>query len=146
MREKPLAHILIMEDDELQSALFAAGLRGIDHEVTVAHSGTEALKLLSERAFDLLITDIIVNRDGRSVADGGVLLIGRLRSGNANPTLRANAQIPIIAMSGAVSHIGMENILNMAQGIGADEVLAKPFFPGDMHEVVTRLLGNDQLA
>jgi sigma-B regulation protein RsbU (phosphoserine phosphatase) len=52
--------ILIVDDDELNSEALARRLQRHDYVVTVVKSGREALELLGERRFDLVLLDIMM--------------------------------------------------------------------------------------
>jgi CheY-like chemotaxis protein len=81
-------------------------LEELGYEVTAANSGAEALALVGEREFDLIVTDY------RMPGMDGVALISALRA-------RAFDR-PIILLSGFVHHLGFTN-----QTTQADFVLQK---------------------
>ena len=98
---------------------------------------------------NLLITDIYVRDLGRPVADGGLLLINRVRRPGPESEIMAPPDLPIIAVSGATGHTGQEHLLRIAGSLGADEVLTKPFHPEQLNRIIGDLLarrqaGNDQ--
>lgn len=66
-----MARVMVMDDDVNLALEIASALKGGGHEVVVAHSASEARSELWHWDFDLLITDMIVRRDGRPVPDGG---------------------------------------------------------------------------
>lgn len=119
-----MSRILIMEDDIPLALELATKLEVAGHDVTVAHNATSARDELWHWDFDLLITDIIVRRDGRIVPDGGLGLISWVR--HTATTTRNIAYLPVIAVSGAHLTRGMEFLLPTANRIGADSVLEKP--------------------
>lgn len=131
-----MAKILVLEDDPDFGALLFASLEDAGHHVTLVTSGTEAEEAFHQDPADLVVTDLIIRQDGRPVADGGLLLIHRIRDIAEN--LRKS--VPIVAISGVVRRQGMTHALNTAQHVGADEVLAKPFPPEDLLWVIDRLL------
>ena len=76
-----------------------------------------------EHEADLILTDLIMNEMN------GAELIRRVRE--------SSPRTVIIAMSGAP---GAEMYLNVAKGIGADRVLAKPFSPEMLVQTVDEVL------
>ena len=140
MRGARMAHILLMEDDKPFADLVADSLVGAGHEVVLASDGTDALELTEVIPFDLLITDIIVRRDGRARPDGGIFVIGKLRNEQFLEQATKRSSIPIIAISGQMYNAGMADILFLANSVGADLVLAKPFEPAELIDSVETLL------
>ncbi len=55
--------ILIVDDDEIQRDVSARLLTTLGYEVTVCESGTRAIELLREEAYDLLLLDMIMPGD-----------------------------------------------------------------------------------
>ncbi|MEL6585553.1 MAG: response regulator [Pseudomonadota bacterium] len=119
-----MARIRLMGDDVTVSFALSSALRSAGHDVDTARFASEALALLQQADYDLLITDIIVRTDEGVVPDGGLLLISRLRIPGRK--LLRNTDIPIIAISGAVSHMGLGHILKTPRDLGANGALAKP--------------------
>ncbi|MEM6407514.1 MAG: response regulator [Pseudomonadota bacterium] len=137
-----MAHILVLEDDvELAFALTDL-LAGQGHEVSWARGAAEAFGVLRQHSIDLVLSDIYIYQNDEIVTDGGISLIGAMRSPILadGSTLRS---IPIIAMSGAVKYQGQKAILNVARSLGAHEVLAKPFSDEQLLAVVEKLLSSD---
>lgn len=133
-------HILIMDDDPDFGFLLEMSLSKIGYRVTVVARGQAAIEVLEREAVDLLITDIYVKDVGKPVADGGLLLINRVRRPGADLKLKAPPDLPIIAISGATGHTGQEHLLGVARGLGADGALSKPFTPSEMRALVAELL------
>lgn len=64
-----MARILIAEDDLAVREFVSRALVYGGHEVVTADDGAEALAILHEQAFDLLVTDIVMpNLDGIALA------------------------------------------------------------------------------
>jgi CheY-like chemotaxis protein len=135
-----MAHILIMDDDPDFGFLLEQGLRKLGHEVTVVARGSAAIDILETHDIDLLITDIYVRDLGQPVADGGILLINRIRRPGPDSQVRAPVDLPIIAVSGAAGHTGQEHLLDLAGHMGADRTLSKPFSPENLHALVADML------
>jgi sigma-B regulation protein RsbU (phosphoserine phosphatase) len=56
----PLATILVVDDEELNREGLARRLQRHDYEVAVAKTGREAIELLGDRRFDLVLLDIMM--------------------------------------------------------------------------------------
>jgi DNA-binding response OmpR family regulator len=104
--------VLIIDDETLVRATVARMVEREGHRVLQASNGVEGLNIFSRERVDLVVCDIIMPEKE------GIETIGELR--RKNPTLK------IIAISGGGR---TENVdfLGMAQRLGADYVLAKPF-------------------
>lgn len=105
--------ILVVDDDRLLQQALKGMLEmwGVGQAVTVG-DGEEALELLRDERFDLLVTDWIM----RPI--GGAVLIDRLRQ----PPGHRNAGIPVIVLT-ANADVAT---VRAAWDAGADSVLAKP--------------------
>ncbi|MEM8752140.1 MAG: response regulator [Pseudomonadota bacterium] len=135
-----MARIMVMEDDPVQAGLLADELTAMRHEVEVAYSATEALKRMEDDQFDLLVTDIFVQRGGGYVPDGGILLIGRIRSaGRLNPKSWL-AKLPILAISGVTMEASRVPTLSIAESVGATRSMAKPLSFEALRDAVDELL------
>lgn len=141
-----MARILIMEDDsflamELSSALSKAG-----HDPVVSYTGSEAFAMLSDQPFDLLVTDLIVYDGGQVTQDGGIALLGKIRSVQLGPRLAPMRgrewieKLPILAISGTTNSPGLEHMLKATTTLGATDYLAKPFRMTSLLHRVERLL------
>lgn len=53
-----MAKLLVVEDDPNQCLLYAEELRGEGHEVMTARDGREALTLVEQTRFDLVVMDV----------------------------------------------------------------------------------------
>ncbi|WP_299848847.1 response regulator [uncultured Roseovarius sp.] len=134
-----MVDILLMDDDEDFTSVLDEALKNAGHKTTIARSASEALELIRLERFDLLIADLIVFKDKKSVPDGGISLISRLR-GPTNRNLEPWARtMPIIAISGAIHNFGMTNILKVAQSLGADIALGKPTDTEDLLHAINTL-------
>ena len=83
-----------------------------------------------------MIVDIIIKVADGAVAQGGVTFIWRAKEW----AQQNQSELPVIAISGSYVNRGMQNILDIASQIGADEVLQKPFPPNRMQELIAKLL------
>ncbi|MEM9341799.1 MAG: response regulator [Pseudomonadota bacterium] len=136
-RTETLSRVLIMDDDTPQAMELGAQLRECGHEVVLAYSTEQARDALWHWDFDVLITDIVVRRDGRPVSDSGLSLISWVRQQTMiTPGLR---KLPIVAISGSQAELGMDFLLPTANRIGADVVLEKPLDIKHLDGVVQKL-------
>jgi CheY-like chemotaxis protein len=63
-----MSSILIVDDEPMVIRVVKLGLERAGHEVTSASNGAEALKLLRDHPYDVLITDLNMPRmDGREL-------------------------------------------------------------------------------
>jgi CheY-like chemotaxis protein len=119
-----MAEVLIIEDDRDLLDQLGRLFRGRGHGVTLAADGQDGLARLGERRFDLIVTDLIMDR-----RDG------------LETIMAARARFPrtrIIAISGA--RLGGFVLLEMAAHVGADATLEKPFSGEDLLALAERLL------
>ena len=130
------AHILILEDDPVLGAMLEESLRQEGYSTFLAEDATAAIAAFKAQSFDLLVADIIIKKDGRPVPEGGIILTWRIKQ-LAQSRGRA---IPVIAMSGSLHSPGMEDVLEYASSVGADDILAKPFSPQRLLKKIQRLL------
>lgn len=104
--------ILVVDDEAELRDVVTRVLLDAGHQVTCAVNGQEAVVLLAQRAFDLVLTDVIMpEKDGMQVI---------------TEARRKYPQVKIVAMSGG-GHIPREHYLKIATGLGAHAVLDKPF-------------------
>ena len=132
---------LLLEDDVALSFQITRHLRALGIEVETFRSAHLAQQAMLEARYDIVISDIVIYQDGKSVPDGGVLLTGWIRSQYDQPDLQ---KTPILCISGSGEHRGMANILKVASSVGADAVLAKPFGTRKLQDEVFALLGMGQ--
>jgi CheY-like chemotaxis protein/anti-sigma regulatory factor (Ser/Thr protein kinase) len=106
--------ILVVDDEVDARDLLRVVLESAGADVTVAASGADALRLLSEQRFDVLVADIAMpEQDGYSL----------LRAVRALPT--EAGRIPAIAVTAYASTVDRELALN----VGFDRHVAKPVDP-----------------
>ena len=113
--------ILIVEDDAIVRNSLAVLLRAEGHEVMAARDGTEALTLLNNQRFGLVITDLVMPKLN------GFQLVDQIRS--------KWSQIPILLISGYVSQDAGKIILG-----DVAEFMCKPIDPPALIATVQRLL------
>lgn len=120
-----MARILIIDDEEDIRQILATVLRRLGHEVQEAGNGAEGLKLYRQEPADLVITDLVMpEKEGLST-------IMDLRK--IAPAAR------IIAISGGLAH-DPKLYLHMAEKLGADRILRKPFQLPELETAVAETL------
>lgn len=100
---------MVVDDDPAILRFSAAALGGAGFDVVTAADGEQALDLAATRQVDVVVTDLIMPKME------GIELIGDLR--------RYDASVPVVAISGAFNG----DFLHVAESVGAQAALAKPF-------------------
>lgn len=104
--------VLIIEDERKLADAIGEGLKGNGYEVLIVHSGESGLRHLRERAFDLILLDVMLPRVG------GLEVLREIR--------RSGFKIPVLILT------SKESVEDRVRGLdsGADDYLTKPFaFP-----------------
>jgi PAS domain S-box-containing protein len=123
---KPL-RVLVAEDNEFNAQLIEQLLIRRGHTVSLAQNGRQALTLLNESKFNLLILDIhMPELDGFEV-------VGAIRSWERG----TGEHLPVIALTARSRSEDRDKCL----AAGMDEFLTKPFRADDLWTVIDRLLG-----
>jgi DNA-binding response OmpR family regulator len=113
--------ILAVDDDAKILRFVRWSLRPIGYEVITATDGEDALLIMEARKPDLIVLDIVMpGMDGFEV----------LRR------IRVDEDTPVIAFS---THSSFKE---QALHLGANDFLAKPFFPGELLKRIRVLLQN----
>lgn len=120
-----MATVLIIDDEELVRFTLRQILAADGHEVTEARNGAEGYRMYLAQAVDVVVTDIIMPEQE------GIETIIKLRSHNPD--------VKIIAISGGGRRKNMD-FLKVAEKIGADVVLAKPFSMEELQGAVRACL------
>mgnify|MGYP001580218823 CR=1 FL=1 len=120
-----MANILVAEDEAQLLEALKRVLTCSGHTVTAADNGAAAIELLKESVFDLVVLDMIMpDMDGFEVLD----------------YIRGHSmKTPVLVMSGGGRRADF-SFLQMAQQLGANSVLKKPFRLANLLKAVTRLL------
>jgi DNA-binding response OmpR family regulator len=119
------SEILIIDDDALMRETLTATLESEGYAVSQAENGRDVLRLVGERHPAVVVTDILMPEcDGLEV-------LQCLRGQKARPK--------VIAISGG-GLIKGETCLNLADALGADAVLAKPFRAGQLFAAIESLI------
>lgn len=118
------ARVLIVEDEQEQRLLIAAGLRAAGYRVVTAESGMQAVSTARAERPDLILLDIdMPGMDGMAVC----------RQLKLEPVL---SEIPVMFCSARTS--GMDRMAGLT--LGADDYIAKPVVPGELLVRMRRLL------
>ena len=116
-----MASILVIEDDEMVRELLQEILTRAGYDVTEASDGEVGIRLYRKKQPDVVITDLIMpNKEG-------IETIMELR--------RDFPDVKIIAIAGG-GHASPTRYLKMAEQLGAQRTLAKPFLPKQILDAV----------
>lgn len=107
-----MSKVLIIDNDPLVCDTLKVAAESAGHTVAVAHNGHEGLDAFQAFQPDVVVTDILMPEKE------GMETIVDLR--------RQNPAVPILAISGAAP-AGNISFLKMAQKLGANRTLSKPF-------------------
>jgi PAS domain S-box-containing protein len=117
--------ILVAEDTPLNQVFAEEILRRLGHDPVLAGDGEEALRLLSQERFDVVLMDVQMPKlDGDEAAR-------RIRAGRVDG---CPPDIPIVALTAHAIHGDRERFL----AAGMDEYLSKPFDPDALARVLSR--------
>jgi two-component system alkaline phosphatase synthesis response regulator PhoP len=118
MMKEEKANILLVEDEENLHETLKLNLEMEGYSVTSAYDGSEAMKMVEEEYFDLIIMDVMLpEMDGISVTE--------------NIRLNNN-DVPVLILS--AKNTGQDRILGLKKG--ADDYLTKPF---NLEELLLRI-------
>lgn len=120
--------ILIVDDEPSVLKMLRKALKDKSEEILEAVDGEQALKLCQEENIDLLITDIVMPKKH------GIDLIMEVKKLDNN--------LPIIAISGGGGVTGRFDYLEIAELLGAKNILHKPFSPDELRNAVGNVLGD----
>lgn len=123
-RPSATPHVLLVEDDPVSAAFLRDAVAAYPAHVTSATTAAEALRLASERDFDLWLIDAHLP-DGR-----GVDVIERLRAqGRTTPALAHTAETAKTVLDGLID-------------AGFEEVLIKPLSIAALHGAIRRFVAS----
>lgn len=119
--------ILLVDDEVTIRRTLSRALERIGFSVATATSGTEALHLLTERVFDVIITDLAME------GTGGMTVLERAKQGDPDCCVMV-----ITGFSDTASAVA-------ALRLGAEDYVAKPFDYDELLLRVTRCAERRQL-
>lgn len=122
-------HVLLLEDDLDFAQLLKSTLQDEGMRVTHVSSAKEGIEQLGIASFDLVITDLFVQKDGRFLPDGGITLISQVRHVR-------DLDVPVIAISGSFSGSSGDRARTSSVTVGANYTLAKPFRHAELVEAI----------
>lgn len=130
-----------MEDHAPQTMELVQQLETVGYEAIWARDADEAMGQLYKAEFDAVVADILVREGITLKANGGVTLIGKIRTAAIKIKVgKAIRQLTIIAISGAFDEDGKGNFLSdTALGVGADAALCKPVDMKKLHELIEEM-------
>ncbi len=124
-----MATILVIDDDDQLRTLIVRILEKENHRVIAARNGIEGIKYFQEQNIDLVITDILMpEKDGSEV-------IREIK--------KSNPEVNVVAISGG-GQLGADQYLKMANKLGAQYTLLKPFQRNDLINIVNHLLNGPE--
>jgi DNA-binding response OmpR family regulator len=120
-----MPRILLIEDDTTLRRALRLGLERAGHEIVEAGNGREGIAAFRRTPADVVVTDLIMPEVE------GVETIRRLRE--------MGATVPILAISGG-GRGSPRDYLHIAQHLGANQVLEKPFEIDALRTAIATLL------
>jgi DNA-binding response OmpR family regulator len=112
-----MKRILTVEDDAFISEMLCDLLRQNGYAPTAAYSGTEAILLLAQNSYSLVILDLMLpGKTGEEVLQ----------------EIRKNSEVPVIVLTARTDKVTTVKLLQL----GADDYIAKPF---DNSELIARI-------
>ncbi len=120
--------ILVIDDEEQLVKMVCTMLEREGYRVSVAQNGKQGLRLFRQEPVDLVITDIFMPEKE------GLETIRELR--------REFPGIKIIAMSGGMAKAEGFSALPLAEKLGADHTLVKPFRRTELLSLVAECLAD----
>lgn len=125
------ARVLLVEDNPLNRFVAEKFLTRWGLEVSMAETGKEALALLQQQSFQLVLMDLqLPDIDGFQVVE-------ELRGSES-----CNAQIPVMAMSASTE----PHIQAQAFATGMQDFVVKPFNPEELKQKIYSILDASRLA
>ncbi|HOG77234.1 MAG TPA: SpoIIE family protein phosphatase [Anaerolineaceae bacterium] len=110
MPDAPKSRLLVVDDDRVNRLVMQRYLETEGHQVSLAADGEEALALLSQKSFDMLLLDI------EMPVMNGFQVLERM---TADPLLR---EVPVVVVSGVEE---LDSVVRCIQ-MGAEDYLTKP--------------------
>lgn len=126
-----MKRILLIDDDNQLRKMLERLLGRVGYDITACGDGRTGLKLFGKAGpWDLIITDIVMPEVE------GIDFIVQIRE--------INPKVPIVAISGGGRN-NPQAYLKMADKLGADAGLAKPFSNTELLDVVQDLVNRDDV-
>lgn len=122
-----MAEILLIDDVSVVRTALCKFMSRAGHVVTECGGGDEAWSTLSQRRFDLIVTDLWM-KEGT-----GLDFIKRTRA--------AGVRTPVIAITSGDLNSPAAGSKSVALGAGADRVLLKPVMRPILLDTIAQLIG-----
>jgi DNA-binding NtrC family response regulator len=119
-------NILIVDDDRVVLSSCKRILESEGYAVSLTTSAKEAVQMLEEKKFDLLLVDVIMPEYD------GMYLIGKVRENSSH--------LPILVMSGYPT----PETISSGMRMGATHFIAKPFTPDELIAAVHKAFEEGQ--
>ncbi|MEA2043630.1 MAG: response regulator [Bacteroidota bacterium] len=121
------SNILLVEDDKVNQKIMVLTLKKYVNEIEVAQNGREAIEMLENKKYDLILMDI------RMPFMDGFKTTKKIRETEAGTSMH----VPIIAVTANALEGDKEKCLDS----GMDEYMSKPFRTDELLEKMEALLG-----
>lgn len=114
-----MKRVLVVDDDDLVRTTVSSLLQSLNFQVTETASGIDALRLLSETTFNLIVTDLFMPETD------GIELILKIR--------RISPTIPIVLITGGGKVVfphgsgELSDLTESAKFLGASYLIYKPY-------------------
>ncbi|WP_438444468.1 response regulator [Gorillibacterium sp. sgz5001074] len=118
--------ILLADDEMALRFLISETLSDVGYDIAEAEDGGEAVRLLEQEAYDLLILDFMMPEKT------GVEVCEWLRAAESNP----NCRVPVILLTAKA----LEKDRERAKAAGVTAYIVKPFSPIQLLAAVEELL------
>lgn len=130
-RDVPSLNILLAEDGKVNQVVAVRLLERRGHRVTVVDNGQEAVDLVSQRRFDVVLMDV------QMPVMNGYEATKAIRDRETG-----DASIPVIAMTAHAMPGDREECLRA----GMDDYIAKPIESQELYRVVERIVGTEVIS
>jgi CheY-like chemotaxis protein len=127
---KPVATILVAEDNPVNQKVTLLQLRNLGYTADVVADGSEAIAALRRRPYSLVLMD------AQMPTIDGIEATRRIRAAEHAGEPGFSRRVPIVAMTANAMSGDREACL----AAGMDDYLAKPVKPDSLREVLTRFL------
>jgi DNA-binding response OmpR family regulator len=124
-----MAKVLIIDDDAAMRRMMSRVLSDARHLVIEASDGLDGVRKFRSEAPNVIVTDIVMPEQE------GIQTIREIRA--------EGSSVAIIAISGGGGGGDGSLYLTIAEELGADAVLQKPFRLAELVSVVDRMLNRD---
>jgi two-component system, sensor histidine kinase and response regulator len=125
-------HILLAEDNIINQKVCANMLVKSGHTVDIANNGNEALVMLTQASYDLILMDI------QMPEMDGIEATHMIRH---SPTPVIDSKIPIIALTAHAQKGDREKFLDAQM----DEYLSKPFNFNELNNIIERVMASRKI-